>query len=96
MNEDLYDHNELDANRLRGVMARDVAEYLAKSVVTRPDAVSVELSDDRDPIKIDVHVDPQDMGRVIGKRGRVAHAIRTLVAAAAAQEGERVEVEFYG
>lgn len=70
-----------------------VLEFLVKSIVDEPDAVSVEVDDGR-TLRLDVHVAGDDMGRVIGRRGRTADAIRTVVNAAAAQDGRKVDVEF--
>ena len=71
-----------------------VCEFLCRSVVEAPDEVEVDVSDSRNGFRLDVQVGPGDMGRVIGKRGRVANAIRTVVGAAAAKDGVEVEVEF--
>ena len=71
-----------------------VCEYVVKQIVDDPDAVSVELSDRDGGYRLDVTVGDGDMGRVIGKRGRVANAIRTVVRAAAVQDGAEVDVEF--
>lgn len=76
------------------VVARTVLEYVVKTLVEDPDAVEVDLDDrGRRPV-LNVHVGDGDMGRVIGKRGRVAQSIRTVVRAAAARDGLDVEVEF--
>lgn len=76
------------------VVARAVLEYIVKTLVADPDAVDVDLDDrGRRPV-FNVHVGEGDMGRVIGKRGRVAQSIRTVVRAAAARDGLDVEVEF--
>ena len=76
------------------VMAKAVLIYVVKQLVEHPDAVQVELDDrGRRPV-LNVHVGDGDMGRVIGKRGRVAQSIRTVVRAAAARDGGDVEVEF--
>ena len=85
--------DEADANTITAASARAVLEYLAKSVVDDPDGVRVEVTDGR-PVTLEVHVTEGDMGRVIGKRGRVANAIRTVVRAAAARDGVEVDVEF--
>ncbi len=75
-------------------VAIEVLEYLVKALVADPDAVDVELdARGRRPV-LNVHVGEGDMGRVIGKRGRVAQSIRTVVRAAAARDGVDVEVEF--
>ena len=74
--------------------ASEVAEYLAKSLADEPDAVSVAVNTDGDTPQIDVTVAQGDLGRVIGKRGRVANAFRTGVRAAAHLDGSQVDVEF--
>jgi hypothetical protein len=74
--------------------ARAVLEYLVKQVVDEPDAVSVSVSEGRRGPSLDVRVGDGDMGRVIGKRGRIAQAIRTVTRAAAAKDGESVDIEF--
>jgi predicted RNA-binding protein YlqC (UPF0109 family) len=76
------------------VVARAVLEYIVKTLVADPDAVDVELDDRGRRAVFNVHVGEGDMGRVIGKRGRVAQSIRTVVRAAAARDGLDVEVEF--
>jgi len=75
--------------------AEAVLLHLCQSVVSAADEVSIEASevgDDR--IRFDVSVNKDDMGRVIGRRGRVASAIRTVVSAAGVKDGVSTEVEF--
>ncbi len=75
--------------------AEAVLLFLCRSVVASPDAVSIEASAVDDArVRFDVTVDPDDMGRVIGRRGKVASAIRTVVGAAGAKDGVTTEVEF--
>jgi len=77
------------------VNARAVLEYLARAVVGDPDAVEVEVDEGRrGVVTLNVRVGDGDMGRVIGKRGRVAQSIRTVVRAAAVRDGVNVDVEF--
>jgi hypothetical protein len=83
-----------DVNRIRAATARDVCEYLVKAVVEEPDGVEVDVVDRRGRSLIEVHVAPGDMGRVIGKRGRIAQSIRTVVRAAAVRDGAEVDVDF--
>lgn len=83
-----------DPNRAPAATARDVCEYLVKAVVEEPDGVEVEVNQGGRTTAIEVHVAPGDMGRVIGKRGRVAQSIRTIVRAAAVRDGATVDVEF--
>lgn len=72
-----------------------VCEYVVKQIVDQPDAVNVAQSDIDGGIRLDVTVGDGDMGRVIGKRGRVAGAIRTIVRAAGVDtEVGAIEVEF--
>ena len=66
----------------------------SSALVDDPDAVRIDLSEGRSLPRLTVRVGPTDMGRVIGKRGRVAQAIRTVVRAAAVRDGIDVEVEF--
>jgi predicted RNA-binding protein YlqC (UPF0109 family) len=76
-------------------VASAVLEYLAKSLVDDPDAVRVDVDDTKGQrLELVVRVAQPDVGRLIGKRGRVANSIRTIVRAAAARDGVEVDVEF--
>jgi predicted RNA-binding protein YlqC (UPF0109 family) len=89
------DYNRKDPNLIEGATATAVLEYITKSVVDEPDAVEVDATETRrGTISLEVQVGDDDMGRVIGKRGRVANSIRTVVRAAAARDGVEVDVEF--
>ena len=76
---------------------KELVEIIAKALVDNPDEVSVtertESVSGRDIIKIELHVAEGDMGKVIGKKGRIAKAIRTVVKAAAIKQNLRVSVE---
>ncbi len=72
---------------------QNLVEYIAKHLVAEPNQVKVELLESANTITLELHVAPSDMGRVIGKSGRIANAIRTLVRVAAAREGKRVNLE---
>ena len=74
--------------------ARAVLEHVVGSLVQDPSAVRIDTERGRNLPRLTVRVGPSDMGRVIGKRGRVAQAIRTVTRAAAARDGSDVEVEF--
>lgn len=74
--------------------ARAVLEHIVRSVVESPEAARVVAVPDGDEIRLDVYVDRADIGRVIGRRGRVAGAIRTVVRAAAVNDGCSVVVDF--
>jgi predicted RNA-binding protein YlqC (UPF0109 family) len=72
-----------------------MCHYVVTSIVDDVDAVQVTASPaGADAVRLDVRVAPGEMGRVIGKRGRVAHAIRTLVRAAGSRDDVDIEVEF--
>jgi predicted RNA-binding protein YlqC (UPF0109 family) len=86
-----------DPNRIPAATARTVLEYLARSLVEDADAVEIDVEEGRGrnrSVMLSVHVAPDDMGRVIGKRGRIANAIRTVVRAAAVRDGVAVDVDF--
>ncbi len=72
---------------------KELVEYIAKSLVDHPDAVAVKEIQEASAIIIELHVAEPDMGRVIGKRGRVVNAMRALVEVIAAREGKRVTLE---
>ena len=82
-----------DPNRIAGAMPREVLEYLAKAIVDDPESVIVEVEEGRRGTTLRLHVAPADMGRIIGRRGRVAQAIRTVVRAAGAREGMDATVD---
>lgn len=88
------DHDDVDGNQLPGASARAVLEYLARAVVSDPDGVEIDVEESGRGITLAVHVSDGDLGRVIGRRGRVANAIRTLVRAAATKDGVEVDVDF--
>ncbi len=75
---------------------KEVLEVLAKSMVEFPDEVSVTEIDDAKGTVLELRVADSDMGKVIGKQGRIAKAIRTVVKAAASRENKRVVVEIIG
>lgn len=80
-------------NRLVGAIPRAVLEYLARSIVDDPDGVVVEVVERGRQVELRLSVAPSDMGKIIGRRGHVAHAIRTLVRAAGAKEGIDASVD---
>lgn len=73
--------------------AEGVLEYVAKQLVDYPDDVEVIPVEGERSVVLELHVNQDDLGKVIGKRGRTAKAIRTLVKAAAANDGKNVVVE---
>ena len=74
----------------------ELLEWLARALVSEPDAVQVEQRTDGDACTLVLRVAPGDLGRVIGRGGRTARALRTVVRASAVREGRRVSVEIIG
>ncbi|WP_055667840.1 KH domain-containing protein [Desnuesiella massiliensis] len=72
---------------------KELVEIIAKSLVDNPDLVQVNEIAGEQSIILELKVAPEDMGKVIGKQGRIAKAIRTVVKAAAIKENKRVVVE---
>ena len=72
---------------------KELVEIIAKSLVDAPDEVVVTETTDDDTIKIELSVAPEDMGKVIGKQGRIAMAIRTVVKAASSKADKKVIVD---
>ena len=73
--------------------AADLVEYVAKSLVDDPDAVKVEVVSGEDGTIIELRVAESDMGKVIGRNGSVAKALRTLLKVSAARDGEAISLE---
>ncbi len=82
-----------DDNRSESSTPLTVLTYLTRALADEPDAVVVETEHRRGSLVLRVHVAPEDMGRVIGRRGRTAQAIRALVGAAGARDGTQVSVD---
>ncbi len=72
---------------------KELVEVIAKSLVDNPDEVSVTVTDKGKVILLELHVASSDMGKVIGKQGRIAKAIRAVVKAASQKEDKKVVVE---
>jgi predicted RNA-binding protein YlqC (UPF0109 family) len=80
---------------MSGEIVDKVVNYVVGNIVDNPDEVEVEVVDDgEDAVVAEVRTAKSDMGRVIGRRGRVAKAIRTVARAAGDEEGLDVQVEF--
>ena len=80
---------------MAGSIVKNVVEYIVTQIVEDTQSVKVDIADsDDENVTIEVRTSPDDMGRVIGKRGRVARAIRTVAQAAADEEGLQSSVEF--
>jgi predicted RNA-binding protein YlqC (UPF0109 family) len=72
---------------------KDLVEYIAKSIVNEPDAVNVEEETNEDGITLKLTVADDDKGRIIGKQGQIAQAMRTLLRVKAAKAATRVRLE---
>jgi predicted RNA-binding protein YlqC (UPF0109 family) len=72
---------------------KEFLEYVARSLVDKPDAVWVEVDDEGDETLLTLGVDQDDMGRVIGRDGRIANAIRSLLRVMATRDGRHVELD---
>lgn len=98
MNDDSQlDSSESDGqseSAARPDQAAAVLEHIARSLVDTPEGVEVEVVDGPHRPALNLRVANGDMGRIIGKRGRMAAAIRTVTRAAAARDGVEIDVEF--
>jgi predicted RNA-binding protein YlqC (UPF0109 family) len=72
---------------------KEFLEYIARALVDKPDAVWVEVDEEDGETVLTLGVDQEDMGRVIGRDGRIANAIRSLLRVMAARDGRHVELE---
>lgn len=83
-----------ETNEFSTPTAVAVLLHIVRSIVDDPDAVAVNEADGRGRLRLEVTVGSGDLGRVIGRRGRTAQSIRTLVRAAAVKDGRDVDVDF--
>lgn len=72
---------------------KDLLEYIARALVDKPEAVNVEVVEGDRSVILQLKVAPEDVGKVIGKQGRIAQALRTLIRASAVKQGKRAIVE---
>ena len=72
---------------------KELVEVIAKALVENPDEVVVTQKEEGKNITVELHVAPSDMGKVIGKQGRIAKAIRSVVKAASSKDNKRLDVE---
>ncbi len=72
---------------------KELVEFLARSLVDQPDAVEVDEEEDGDRVFYHLYVADEDMGKVIGKEGRIANAMRTLLKVAASRHDTRANLE---
>ncbi len=74
-------------------MYKDLIEYLAKALVDNPDEVEVREHEEDSSVQLELSVNQKDLGKVIGRQGKTARAMRTILGAAAAKEGRRASLE---
>jgi predicted RNA-binding protein YlqC (UPF0109 family) len=74
-------------------VSKEIVEYLARRLVDEPDEVSVEEIERDGAVVLQLHVAKDDVGKVIGRQGRIARALRTIVRASAARREQRVMLE---
>jgi predicted RNA-binding protein YlqC (UPF0109 family) len=74
----------------------ELVEYLARKLVDSPEEVRVESTESDGALVLTLHVAPDDVGKVIGKQGRIARALRTIVRAGSARENRRILLEIAG
>ncbi|MGN0179598.1 MAG: KH domain-containing protein [Monoglobaceae bacterium] len=72
---------------------KELLEFIAKSMVSNPDAVEVTVTEKETATVLTLHVAEEDMGKVIGKQGRIAKAIRTVIKAASSGGSKRIVVD---
>lgn len=72
---------------------KELLLYVAQNLVDQPDAVRVTQTESEEGIQLELHVASEDMGKVIGRQGRIAKEIRTIVKTVAQRSGERVTVD---
>lgn len=72
---------------------KELLEYLAKALVDNPDDVQIEVIEGERSVILQLRVNPEDIGKVIGKQGRIAQALRTIVKASATKQGKNAIVE---
>jgi predicted RNA-binding protein YlqC (UPF0109 family) len=82
-----------DGNRVVGARAVGAVEHIARHLVDDPDGVFVDANERGDTVALLIHASPGDLGRIIGKRGRVIQAVRQVARAAGSTESVRVTVD---
>ena len=93
MSDELIDEVGAEGNRVVAARSQAVAEYVAKELADLPDAVEVDVVEGGRQTTLLMHADSSDMGRIIGRRGRTIQALRQVVRAAGASEGDDVTID---
>ena len=74
-------------------MEKELVEFMVKSLVDEPDEVMENVVEGEKSVVLELHVSKEDIGKVIGKQGRIAKAIRTILSASATKDGRRASLE---
>jgi hypothetical protein len=92
--DDFIDEVAGEGNRIAGGRAASVVEYVSLALADTPDAIDVEVRERRpNEVELWIHADRADVGRLIGRRGRVINALRQVARAAGSLDGERVQLD---
>lgn len=91
--DDYEDEIAGEGNRVLGGRAKAVVEHVTRAIADEPEAIEVDAVERRNEVMLLVHADQSDMGRLIGKRGRVIQALRQVTRAAGAAEGIKASVD---
>jgi predicted RNA-binding protein YlqC (UPF0109 family) len=91
--DDFDDEIGAEGNRIAGARSVAVAEYVTRNLADDPDAIEIDVDERGDDVSLMVHANPSDMGRLIGRRGRVIQALRQLVRAAGTADGVKANVD---
>ena len=75
---------------------KEMLELLVKNLVDNPSAIEISEKEEGKSLTLELRVDPQDMGKVIGRQGKIAKAIRVLMKAYAVKENKKINVEIIG
>lgn len=82
-----------DTNQAPGAAAKAALQYLAEQLVDDPSEIEISTSQWRQRVSLNLSVAPDDMGKIIGRRGRTAQSIRTVVRAVGARDGDDIQVD---
>jgi len=91
--DDFDDEVGAEGNRVVGARAVAVAEHVTRHLAEDADAIDIEVHETRGDVELLVHANPDDMGRLIGRRGRVIQALRQLVRAAGSADGVKANID---
>lgn len=93
LDDEFEDEIAAEGNRIIGGRAKAVVEHVTRAIAGEPDAIEVDVVERRGEVSLLVRADQSDMGRLIGKRGRVIQALRQVTRAAGSAEGIKASVD---